>query len=577
VGERSEALAGLAATVARFVEEEAVVGAELLVLEGGRVLLHEAFGWRDREEQLPMQLNTIYNIRSMTKSLVGAAIQILIDEGRLAPAQPVAEFLPGFDNDASRTITVEHLLTHRSGLPVSVVQGLNDYPDLFALANAAGERGPEFEPESRFSYSDAGADALGAIVQVVTGMTLEEFLQIRLLEPLGMEDTFGTLEADDPRWDRVASLYLGRPGSWIRGWKPEGASMYPFMWGSQGLYSTPADYARFLALWMDQGVCGTRRILSPEAVERTLTPRSVLLAIGSDIRQPTNFTSLAVSYGQMAVLHTPSGAGQGSDPVVIGHAGSDGTIAWAWPDRGLTVLYFTQSRGTVTHLRLERALEWLLIDPESHPTPPDPARLRPFLGEYVANFGPFKDAMFRVFEQDGFLAVEIPGQVTTELRDPTPDGRWASVVIDRVSVMFERDDSGEVTAMKWQDRGTVYTLPRATATPDDALDVTSLARYAGRYTVPEAGHEVEVVIHEGGLAINVPGTGLVELEDQDEEGFFRVRVNPSLRIRFDGGPDGEVVSFTVYAPDGSTFVRPRITDGEKPSKADLKNHQGYRR
>jgi CubicO group peptidase (beta-lactamase class C family) len=382
VGERSEALAGLAATVARFVEEEAVVGAELLVLEGGRVLLHEAFGWRDREEQLPMQLNTIYNIRSMTKSLVGAAIQILIDEGRLAPAQPVAEFLPGFDNDASRTITVEHLLTHRSGLPVSVVQGLNDYPDLFALANAAGERGPEFEPESRFSYSDAGADALGAIVQVVTGMTLEEFLQIRLLEPLGMEDTFGTLEADDPRWDRVASLYLGRPGSWIRGWKPEGASMYPFMWGSQGLYSTPADYARFLALWMDQGVCGTRRILS-----------------------------------------TPSGAGQGSDPVVIGHAGSDGTIAWAWPDRGLTVLYFTQSRGTVTHLRLERALEWLLIDPESHPTPPDPARLRPFLGEYVANFGPFKDAMFRVFEQDGFLAVEIPGQVTTELRDPT----WLSI------------------------------------------------------------------------------------------------------------------------------------------------------
>jgi hypothetical protein len=140
--------------------------------------------------------------------------------------------------------------------------------------------------------------------------------------------------------------------------------------------------------------------------------------------------------------------------------------------------------------------------------------------------------------------------------------------------MFERDDSGQVTAMKWQDRGTVYTLPRATATPDDALDVTSLARYAGRYTVPEAGHDVEVVIHEGGLAINVPGTGLVELEDPDKEGFFRVRVNPSLRIRFDEGPDGEVVSFTVYAPDGSTFARPRITEREKPSEAELREPPG---
>ena len=250
VGERSAALAALAATVTRFVEEEAIVGAELLVLEGRHVLLHEAFGWRDREEQLPMQPNTIFNIRSMTKPLVGAAIQVLIDEGRLAPAQPVADFLPGFDNDASRTITVEHLLTHRSGLPVGVVQGLNDYADLFALGNAAGERGPEFEPGSRLSYSDAGADALGALVEVVTGRMLEEFLQSQLLGPLGMRDTFGALEADDPRWDRVASLYLGRPGNWIRGWKPEGESMYPFLWGSQGLYSTPADYARFLALWM---------------------------------------------------------------------------------------------------------------------------------------------------------------------------------------------------------------------------------------------------------------------------------------------------------------------------------------
>jgi len=558
VNERSAALKGLAAAVARFVEEDAVVGAELLVLEHGHVLLHEAFGWRDREKKLPMQPNTIFNIRSMTKPLVGAAIQILIDDGKLALNQPVADLLPGFDNDASRAITVEHLLTHRSGLPLSVVKNLNDYPNLLAIANAAGKSGPEFEPGSRFSYSDAGADVLGAIVEVVTKMTLEEFLQSRLLGPLDMKDTFGSLKPDDPRWDRVASLYAGRPGSWIRIWKPEGAVMYPFLWGSQGLYSTPADYARFLTLWMNKGICGSRRILSPEAVARTLAPRSVLLTMGSDIRQPTNFSGLEVRYGQMALLHTRSGAGNGSDPVVIGHAGSDGTVAWAWPDRDLIILYFTQSRGTLTYLRMERAIEWLLIDPKCHPTPPDPGRLTPYVGEYVANFGPFRGASFKAFEQDGFLTIEIPDQIATELRDPTPDGRWASVVIDRVSVMFERDGSGKVTAMKWHDGDSVYVLPRATATTDEAAAEASLARYCGRYRAPEAGLELEVVIHRGGLAVNVPGTGLLEFDEPDDKGFRPLRLNPSIRIHFDEDPDGNVVSFTAHMPDGSTLIRPRI-------------------
>jgi CubicO group peptidase (beta-lactamase class C family) len=566
VRERSVALNGLRATVTRFVEEEAIVGAELLVIEHGHVLLHETFGWRDREEQLSMEPNTIFNIRSMTKPLVGAAIQILIDQCRLRLDQPVADFLPGFDNDASRTITVEHLLTHRSGLPPGIVQSVNEYASLFAQANAAGERGPEFEPGSRFSYSDAGAEALGAIVEVVTKMTLEEFLQSRLLGPLGMEDTFGALDSDDPRWDRVASLYFGRPGSWMRIWRPKGASMYPFLWGSQGLYSTPADYARFLALWMDKGICGNRRILSEDAIARTLTPRSVCLAMGDDRRQPTNFAGLEVYYGQMAVLYTQLGAGNRSDPVVIGHGGSDGTIAWAWPDRDLMVLYFTQSRGNLTFLRLERAIEWLLIDPESHPTPPDPARLTPYFGEYIADFGPFRNALFKVFEQDGFLAVEIPDQITTELRDPTPEGRWASVVIDRVFVMFERDDSGEVTALKWQDGDSIYVLPRAMAAANEAVNEASLARFTGRYRIPEAGLDVEVLIRKGGLAVSIPGTGLVELDNPDDEGFLRLRVNPSVRIRFDEDPDGNMVSFTAYMPDGSTFVRPRITEGEEPER-----------
>jgi CubicO group peptidase (beta-lactamase class C family) len=184
-----EGLAELAATVRGYVEEGAIVGAELLVIKNRHTVLHEAVGWRDREEQTLMERNTIFNIRSMTKPLVAAAVQMLVDEGRLALGDRVSEYLPGFAGGASGEITIEHLLTHRSGLPVSIVSRLDEYESLYAMANAAGERGVQFAPGSRFWYSDAGADVLGAVVERVAGMPLEEFLRLRLFEPLYMSDT----------------------------------------------------------------------------------------------------------------------------------------------------------------------------------------------------------------------------------------------------------------------------------------------------------------------------------------------------------------------------------------------------
>ena len=115
-----EALQELVEIVNGYVQDDKVVGSELIVLKNRRIVLHKAFGWKDREEELTMPINTLFNIRSMTKPVVGTAIQMLIDEGKLALDDPVAKFLPSFDNDASRDITVEHLLTHRSGLPLTV-------------------------------------------------------------------------------------------------------------------------------------------------------------------------------------------------------------------------------------------------------------------------------------------------------------------------------------------------------------------------------------------------------------------------------------------------------------------------
>ncbi len=150
-----------------------VVGAELLVIKDRHTVLHDAFGWRDREAGIPMETDTLFNIRSMTKPITGAAIQLLVDDGILALDDRVSTYLPGFDTDPSGQITIEQLLTHTSGLPLSIVTEAREYDSLREMADAIGEGGPQFEPGSKFWYSDAGADVLGAIVEQASGSSLE--------------------------------------------------------------------------------------------------------------------------------------------------------------------------------------------------------------------------------------------------------------------------------------------------------------------------------------------------------------------------------------------------------------------
>ena len=164
-----------------------------------------------------MERDTIFNIRSMTKPLTGVAVQMLADEGKLHLDDPVAKYLPGFDNDKSKAITIEQLLQHRSGLPLSIITAkIDQYSDLQTQAKAIGEKGPQFKPGEKFWYSDAGSDAAAAVVERISGTTIDRFVAERILQPLGMADSFYLSKADDPRKKRVASLYFGSPGKWTR-------------------------------------------------------------------------------------------------------------------------------------------------------------------------------------------------------------------------------------------------------------------------------------------------------------------------------------------------------------------------
>lgn len=560
-GLSNDSITELADIVQSYFEEELIVGAELVVIKNRKIILHEAFGWNDRENETPMQRNTLFNIRSMTKPITGAAIQILIDEGKLHADSLAAEYLPGFNNENSNNITIEQLLTHRSGLPLSIITAADEYETLFSMANEVGMRGPDFTPGSKFWYSDAGAEALGAIVEVETGMSLDTFVTEHILELLKMNSSFyyhlGT--QNDSRRDRIADLYVGGVGEWVKAWSSE-EPLYPFAFGSQSLYSTPLDYARFLAMWMDDGQFQGVQLLSSDSVNRTLTPVSKMSSLGSDMSYPEGFYNLEAYYGQMAILYCNKTNGI-SKVEIIGHSGSDGTYAWAWPELDFMILYFTQSRGSTSGIKLESKIDELLIHPELKELNAQARELyAKYLGSYTANYGSFRNTEFIVTIQNGGLAVDIPNELVFELEEPDEEGIWRFKLIDEIGVSFEFDDSESVVAMKIHEAGSINELPKGPP-PQENSYPEDMEKYVGTYQTEAPNVTMKVVIHDGRLALDIPGQPIqLELYPPDDEGKWYIRVSPTIAVSFNETDDGRIDSLTLHLPDGTTYIRKRIDD-----------------
>jgi len=339
-----EGLQGLADLVQSFVDTEEIVGAELLVIVNGHTILHEGYGWRDREREVAMQPGGVFCVRSMTKPLIGAAIWMLIEERKLSLDTRVAKLLPAFDVDGKRAITIQQLLTHTSGLPMSLIMGRDarTLESVRSVADLGGACKLEFEPGSDFNYSDQGTDTLTAVIEVVTGAPAEDFVRQRLLEPLGMAETTCVMSEGHPLRERASSKYMGAQGSWTRFWSPEDKPLFPVFLGSQALYSTAVDYARFLALYLRSGRANGERLLRSSSTRQTLSP-ALDEQVGS-----TGLPGATAGYGTLMQVWTrpgPSAAGSElteRELVAFGHTGSDGTHAWAFPEQKALVMYFTQ-------------------------------------------------------------------------------------------------------------------------------------------------------------------------------------------------------------------------------------------
>jgi CubicO group peptidase (beta-lactamase class C family) len=325
-----------------------MVGAEILVLVDGRIVLHQAMGWADRDDLVPMQRNSIFRLASMTKPMAGTAALILAEEGRVGLDEPVGRYLDSFRSGAASRITVRHLLTHRSGfVQGGEPPGYAGQLTLLDAVNLAGEQGPTYEPGERFIYSSMNSDALGAVVASIVGEPVERFLEQRILAPLGMTDSHTSFSPAVEWAHRVPSSYRSWGGtSWERWWNPSRPHESRWFSPAGDLFGSAFDYARFLEAWMDRGEYAGGRLLEAATIGEAL----------ADPAATDTLTTRSRWYGMHWEIYSPPGSVGGLP--AFGHRGATGTLGMAIPGRNAIVVFLTNSNETeVVEEVIDAALE----------------------------------------------------------------------------------------------------------------------------------------------------------------------------------------------------------------------------
>jgi CubicO group peptidase (beta-lactamase class C family) len=364
----SPLLPGIGAAMQDMVDKQEIAGAVTAVVTLDRTLHLESTGHADLASNRLMTPDTLFWIASMTKPVTGVAIMMLQDDGKLKLSDPVANYIPEFAGLKSPSgqpanLTIIQILTHTSGLGEAsgpAAQSASTLADLVPVWLAAKM---QFEPGAQWKYCQSGINLAGRIVEVVSGLSFDAFIQRRLFDPLGMTDT--TFYPTKAQRARLATAYAKHKDTGLVPVPPRagfGAPEHPPQ-GNGGLFSTPQDYARFCQLLLGQGTVGSQRLLSPAAVKSLASIHTGEIPTG--FFQTEQWGKRGANYGWgvgTCILRTPHpGHGEMLSPGSYGHGGAWGTQAWIDPVKGVAYLLFVQrsnfpnSDGSDVRLGFQRA------------------------------------------------------------------------------------------------------------------------------------------------------------------------------------------------------------------------------
>lgn len=393
VGLSTDRLQRIHEMVLRRVAAKELSGAVTIVARRGRVVQHEALGVMDLDSNKPMTKETLFCLASSSKPVTAVAVLILLEEGKLKLTDPVSKYIPEFKNarvmveverspepmvdrppsaektftlPADREITIIDLLTHTSGLAsggpsnsefVKLLKARKPDETLADFIPRLGALPLDFQPGTRWRYSGlAGFDTLGRIVEIVSGLSFDQFLRTRLFDPLGMKDTFFNVpEKDQPR---LATIYNHTDKGLEKPSNPLVIGSPTYFSGAGGLVSTAADYFQFAQMLCNGGQLNGKRILSPWTVDLMMSNNVGDLFLGQSGRPPKGvgfgLGGEVVMNGAEARMRKPNGS--------YGWDGAFGTYWWVNRKEQMVAIIFVQTPGRTQQYDFDNAVSQAVIE-----------------------------------------------------------------------------------------------------------------------------------------------------------------------------------------------------------------------
>jgi CubicO group peptidase (beta-lactamase class C family) len=389
VGISSQRLQRIHELIQRHIDAKDFSGAVTLVARNGRIAHLEAQGLMDIETQRPMKTDAMFRIMSMTKPVVGVAVLMLVEDGKVRLNDPISKFIPEFKDlkvgvlqgnqpppapagqrgvpprfytvPAEREITVKDLLTHTSGLvsgPISnsenakvALKGKESNADYIPRL---GQVPLEFQPGTRWAYSaQAGFDTLVLVVERASGMKFDQFAAQRIFGPLGMKDTFFyPAESYNPR---IATLYSKNAEKGLVKQNNPNFMNGAFFSGGGGIFTTAEDYFQFGQMLLNGGQLNGKRILSPRTVELMRSP-----FIPDTLPGRARGESFGLS---VRVVTDPIQRGTALSAGSFGWSGAFGTHFWVDPKEKIVAVLMTQTANNEARADFETAVMQAIVEP----------------------------------------------------------------------------------------------------------------------------------------------------------------------------------------------------------------------
>ena len=374
-----------------YVDDGKYVGTMTLVSRKGEVAYLDSLGFMDRENKRPMQEDTIFRIYSMSKAITSIAIMQLYEKSKFRLDDPVYWYIPSWKNlrvyqsgvypnfltsRPERHMTIRDLLTHMSGLTydfmyksnvdaayrktkVQQAETLEEFIEILSTLPL------EFSPGNKWNYS-VSTDVLGYLVEVISGMKLEEYFNTNIFEPLNMEDT--SFSCPQEKVDRLASLYEHVPNGEPR------LLEIPFLntkmaSGGGGLFSTMADYHNFCSMLLNQGEFNGKRLIGRKTLElmtvNHLPNNQDLTEMSESAFSETPYAGVGFGLG-FSVMLDPAKSQTTSDIGEYGWGGAASTVFMINPKEDMFIIFLTQLLPSSTYqVRRElRSLVYSSLMPE---------------------------------------------------------------------------------------------------------------------------------------------------------------------------------------------------------------------